>query len=126
MKVRRGAALVPAAAFLGAVLSGCAGSHGLALARQACNDVNRSLAIYQSSQKLPASESQAEQEQALSQLRAALPIAASAAGEDSQWQALMTTLSESTRVPESGLVHALSAQCAVVESSGQDSSATGG
>lgn len=116
----RGAAAVSVAAALGAGLSGCASSNGLALARKACSDVDRSLSLYQSSEQLPmSSRSEAEQAQALDQLRAALPIAASAAGDDSQWQALMTTLSESTRVPESDLVHALAAQCAVADGNGE-------
>lgn len=119
LSLRKGAAVLSVAAALGACLSGCVGSNGLALARNACTDVDRSLSIYNSSQQLPASSrSEAEQAQALEQLREALPIAASAAGENSQWQALMTTLSESTRVPESDLVHALSAQCAAVDGSG--------
>ena len=50
--------------------------------------------------------------QALIQLSDALPLAAIAAGEDTEWQALDATLSETSRVPERNLVHALSAQCA--------------
>ena len=41
-----------------------------------------------------------------------MPIAATAAGEAPQWQALMATLAESSRgVPESYLVGALQQQC---------------
>ena len=46
-------------------------------------------------------------QQAYTQLRLALPIAAEAAYRDGQWQALMTTVSESNRVPETTLVPAL-------------------
>ena len=49
--------------------------------------------------------------EALDQVRLALPLAALAAGEDTSWQALEATLSESSRVPLSNLVTALSAQC---------------
>lgn len=123
----RRAAAVLAAVAVGAGLSSCAGGNALALARKACGDVDRSLSAYRSSQQAPDStQSEAEQALALSQLRAALQIAANAAGENSQWQALMTTLSESTRVPESDLVHALTAQCAVAEGGGQEPPATAG
>jgi len=50
--------------------------------------------------------------EALDQIRAALPLAAVAAGEDTTWQALEATLSESNRVPLRYLLPALSAQCA--------------
>jgi hypothetical protein len=100
-------------------LSGCANSDGLALARKACRHVDRSLALYRSAGQRPASARAAGiQARALAQLRSALPIAATAAGEEPQWQALMTTLSESTRVPESKLVYALEAQCAAVSANG--------
>ena len=49
---------------------------------------------------------------ALTLLREALQPAALAGSNDGDWQALMTTLSESNRVPESKLVPALSAQSA--------------
>ena len=61
------------------------------LARQACRHVGASLALYQSS--LHASSpavARAEQAQAVGQLRQALPIASTAAGEAGQFQALMT------------------------------------
>ena len=48
----------------------------------------------------------------MAQLRDALPLAATAAGEAGQYQALMATLDESDHLPESLLVHALGAQCA--------------
>lgn len=51
------------------------------------------------------------------QLRQALPIAAQAAYHDGQWQSLMTTVSESSRVPESTLVSALRDQCQQADSS---------
>lgn len=101
-------------------LSGCANAHALALVRQACTHVERSLDLYQRSSRAssPAVQ-QAEAAAALQELRAALPLAASAAGENAQWQAFSTTLSESSRVPESDLVVALRQQCADVSSGGQ-------
>jgi hypothetical protein len=113
------AVAVVVAMVLAAGISGCTNRNGLALARQACSHVDRSLAIYHSAERSPGSAGAAgEQAQALAQLRSALPITASAAGEATQWQALMTTLSESARVPESDLVHALEAQCAVPNGNG--------
>ena len=50
--------------------------------------------------------------QALGDVRRALPLAAIAAGEDTSWQALEATLSETNRVPLPRLVRALTAQCA--------------
>jgi hypothetical protein len=51
------------------------------------------------------------------ELRTALPIAAEAAYDDGQWQALMTTLSESNRIAPSTLIPALTQQCATTTSS---------
>jgi hypothetical protein len=110
----RGAAGIVAAAALALSLAGCASNAGgLSLARRACQHVDTSLSIYRTAEEDPASSAFAgEQARANEQLREALPIAASAAGESSQWQALMATLSESTRLPESDLEPALQAQCA--------------
>lgn len=101
-------------------LSGCANSHALALVHQACTHVDRSLSLYQRSttDAVPAT-AQADSAAALAQLRLALPLAATAAGENPEWQAFMTTLSESSRVPESDLVSALGQQCAAVDSAAQ-------
>jgi hypothetical protein len=61
----------------------------------------------------------AKQKQALGQLRDALPLAADAAGEAGQFQALMSTLAESDHLPESLLVHALGEQCAAADSNSE-------
>ncbi len=100
-------------------LAGCANHDGTDLARQACRHVRSSLALYQSSLHAPSpAVATAQQSQAVAQLRDALPLAATAAGEAGQFQALMATLAESDDLPESLLVHALSAQCAAADSSG--------
>ena len=101
-------------------LSGCSNAHALSLVRQACTHVERSLALYQASTTAasPAVQ-QSESAEALAQLRQALPLAASAAGENAQWQAFSATLSESSRVPESYLVVALRQQCTDVSNGGQ-------
>jgi hypothetical protein len=98
-------------------LAGCASHNGTDLARQACGHVERSLTLYRSSLHAasPALVT-AQQAQAVNQLRDALPIASTAAGEAGQYQALMATLAESDHLPESLLVHALGEQCAAADS----------
>ncbi|HMK99070.1 MAG TPA: hypothetical protein VK428_02660 [Acidimicrobiales bacterium] len=81
--------------------------------------MDRSLSLYQASTTTSSSATaQADSAAALQQLRDALPLAATAAGEDAEWQAFMTTLSETSRVPESDLVTALSQQCSSVADGG--------
>lgn len=113
---------VTAVAVLAAVgLGACANSDALGLVRKACTHVQRSLVLYQESTRAASPAAvQSDNAAALDQLRVALPLAATAAGENSQWDAFMTTLSESSRVPESDLVRALQAQCADVSSGGQE------
>ncbi|MDE3086769.1 MAG: hypothetical protein KGJ77_08380 [Acidobacteriota bacterium] len=117
---RRGRATAALAACVvaGAVATACSRGDALALARQACGNVQRSIALYDRSTTEPSAARQADAAAAVAQLRAALPLAAKAAGEDSQWQALVTTLSESSRVAEADLVPALRAQCADAATSG--------
>ena len=96
---------------LGTFLSAC-GDSGTTLAKQACSHVDRSLVLLaESAHQTNASSSSLLQQKAYLQLRQALPIAAQAAYHDGQWQALMTTVAESNRVPETTLVDALKAQC---------------
>jgi hypothetical protein len=99
-----------------ALATGCAAQDGAALAKQACGYVNSSLSLYQSS-LTPAHHYEAMhlQDQAYNELQLGLQPAAIAAGDDPRWQALMTTISESARVPEAVLVSALQQQCAVAD-----------
>ena len=79
----------------------------------------RSLTLYDASLHASSpAQASAQRAQAVAQLRDALPIAATAAGEAGQFQALMATLDESDHLPESLLVHALGEQCAAAASSG--------
>jgi hypothetical protein len=109
-----GVGLVVAA---GLGLAAC-GDGGASSARQACGHVSTSLAIYKRS-VASTDPTQAARLASLAnlQLSDALGLAAQAASQNGQWQALMTTLSEQGRVPESDLVGALTAQCAVADSS---------
>ncbi|MHB8680487.1 MAG: hypothetical protein ACYDA2_00105 [Acidimicrobiales bacterium] len=100
-------------------LAGCANSNALGLVRQACGHVQRSFGLYQAATSASDAAHQAADEAAAhEQLRQALPLAAKAAGESPEWSALSTTLSESSRVPESDLVSALHQQCADIGSGG--------
>jgi hypothetical protein len=98
--------------------TGCGTQNGNALAKQACTDVNASIALYDSSiaAKNPAKKMQLQNE-AYERLQLALQPAALADGDNGQWQALMATISESSRVPEGVLVSALRQQCSVADGS---------
>jgi hypothetical protein len=107
---------VAATVGLGITLSACSDS-GESLARMACAHVDRSITdLHQASKAAGPTQAGALQQQAVAQLRAALPIAAEAAYDSGQWQALMTTLSESNRVSPNTLVPALTQQCAQARS----------
>lgn len=102
---------------VGAVVSAC-GNSGLTLARQACTHVDRSITLLHQAQQQPTVyEGTRLDQQAYDALRAAMPIAAEAAYHDGQWQALMTSLSESDRVPEATLVPSLQAECSMATNS---------
>jgi hypothetical protein len=106
-----------AALGLGAVLSAC-GTSGTGLAQQACHHVNRSIALLsEAGRETDTSVAAQLRLKAYDQLRDALPIAAEAAYADGQYQALMTTVAESSRVSETTLVPALQAQCQSADSS---------
>jgi hypothetical protein len=108
------------------VVSGCANQRGLDLARQACVHVDRSLVLYREASAEPTSQiGGTERSEALTQLREALPLAASATGESSEWQGLMATLAESAHVPESDLVKALTQQCDNASNGGVGQGPTG-
>ena len=100
------------------IVSGCAAQDGAALAKQACGYVDSSISFYESSLS-PANRTESVylQDQAYDQLQLGLQPAAIAAGDDPKWQGLMTTISESSRVPERVLVSALQQQCAVADAS---------
>jgi hypothetical protein len=94
-------------------LAACS-SGGTDLARQACGHVGKSVALFKQAENAPTqTTANTLAEQAYVQLRDALPLAAKAAAADGQWQALMTTLSETNRVGEQYLITSLQDQCAV-------------
>jgi hypothetical protein len=99
-------------------LSACGQQSGLGLARKACTHVTVSIRDYQASQQPGLSSSAANQleTKADAELRAALPLAASANSDDGSWNTLMTTLSEISTIDEGHLMPALRAQCSLATS----------
>jgi len=98
---------------LGAALTSCSGQGSGSLAGQACAHIERGITAADEAASRPAQAARLRAE-ALAQIRVAVPLAAVAAGEDTTWQALEATLSESSRVPLRYLLPALQAQCAGV------------
>ena len=102
-----------AAAIISSLVASCSSSpDATAYGRQACQDVYRSLALFQRSQSEPPATAARMQAQALAELRTAVQPASLANATSGVWQPLMATLSESSRVPEANLVNALRQQCA--------------
>jgi hypothetical protein len=101
----------------GVGLAACSGG-AQSLAQAACVHVKRSITLYnEATASSDPTRSASLDQQAYIQLLDALPLAAQAAGKDAQWQALMTTVSESSRVSESHLIGAMTDQCAVADQS---------
>jgi hypothetical protein len=112
---------------LGVGLTGCASNAALGLVQQACHHVQISLALYRASQRAPnAAVADQDLAEAGNQLQTASPLASEAAGEAPQWQALMATLAENSRLPESDLVSALQDQCAVAQNGGDTTPSSAG
>ncbi|HXC78718.1 MAG TPA: hypothetical protein VNU19_16910 [Candidatus Acidoferrum sp.] len=95
------------------VLSSCGGGGANALGDQACTHVERSLTLFRQASHAVGTKATALEASANDELRSALRPASLAASQDgADWQALAATISESSRVAESDLVHALSDECA--------------
>jgi len=95
----------------GALVTGCSSQDAKALAQQACTHVERGLAVEHEASTAGAAQASQLDAEALDQIRDAVPLAAEAAGDDTTWQALEATLSESSRVPLRYLLPALTSQC---------------
>jgi len=96
----------------GGLFTGCASQDAAPLAGQACAHVDRALTAEHRAGSAGTGQAAHLESEALDQVRAALPLAAEAAGVDTTWQPLDATLSESNRVPLRFLLPALAAQCA--------------
>ena len=95
----------------GSALSACGASAG-DLARASCTHVNSSLGLLtRAGQATDPAVAAKLRNQAYLALLPAIPIAAQASYHDITWEALSTTLSEASRVPEADLAPSLRAQC---------------
>ena len=101
------------------VLSSCGTNGAVADARKACVLVKRAVAIQTQSESpsLSADQRSALEGRAMSELLKATPSAADATSLDGSWNALMTTINESERVPLKNLVPSLTRLCKVADSS---------
>jgi len=116
---RSGTPLATAGALLASalLLASCGSGGATDQARAACKKVDRSIALYKRATATPPpADSDAMQNRSQALLLSALGDAARATSGDGSFNALMTTLSEATRVPEGLLVPSLSRQCQVVAS----------
>jgi hypothetical protein len=114
---QRWALAIIVVAALSVGLAACS-SGGADMARQACGHVDKSLALFKRAEQAPTqADANTLAVRAYVELRNALPLAAKAAASDGQFQALMTTLSETNRVGEQYLVISLRDQCAAAQQS---------
>ena len=97
----------------GGLFTGCASQDATPLANQACAHVKRALAAEHAMDSVSSHQAARLRSEALDQVRAALPLAAEAAGDDTTWQPLVATLSESNRVQLNYLLPTLASQCSV-------------
>jgi hypothetical protein len=113
--------LVPVSALVLAsvTLSSCGTSGAVIDARASCVLVKRALAIQTQSEapNLTAAQRATLEGRAMSELLKATPKAADATSIDGSWNALMTTINESERVPLKNLVPSLTRLCKVADSS---------
>ena len=113
--------LVPLSALVlsGAVLSSCGTNGAVADARASCVLVKRAVALQSQSEvpTLTPTQRNSLEGQAMSELLKATPKAADATSIDGSWNALMTTINESERVPLKNLVPSLTRLCKVADSS---------
>lgn len=100
-------------------LSSCGTNGAVADARASCVLVKRAIALQNQSEApdLTTTERATLGGRAMSELLKATPAAADATSIDGSWNALMTTINESERVPLKNLVPSLTRLCQVADSS---------
>jgi hypothetical protein len=112
--------LVPLSALVlsSVVLSSCGTNGAVADARASCVLVKRAVALQSQSEvpTLTPTRRNSLEGQAMSELLKATPKAADATSIDGSWNALMTTINESERVPLKNLVPSLTRLCKVADS----------
>jgi hypothetical protein len=101
------------------VLSSCGTSGAVTDARASCVFVKRAVALQSQSEApaLTATQRNSLEGRAMSELLRATSKAADATSIDGSWNALMTTINESERVPLKNLVPSLTRLCKVADSS---------
>jgi hypothetical protein len=101
------------------IFSSCGTSGAVGDARASCVLVKRAIALQTQSETphLSAAQRASIQGRAMSELLKATPKAADATSIDGSWNALMTTINESERVPLKNLVPSLRRLCQVADSS---------
>jgi hypothetical protein len=104
---------------MGVVLSACGTSGAVTDARASCVLVKRAIELQTRSEatSLSAPQRSRLEGRAMSELLKATPAAADATSLDGSWNALMTTINESERVPLKDLVPSLTRLCKVADSS---------
>jgi hypothetical protein len=107
----RSVALLLTVGSMSMLLAAC-GSNSDAFGNQACVHVEQSITWFKQSTETTGASAKALVTKASDALASALRPASLAASGDTNWQALAATLSESSRVTESQLVHALADECA--------------
>ncbi len=107
--------VIPVTVLLSGILLTACGNSATHNAQQACRYVQESISDYNlsKSQANPALTA-GFQNKALVLLGKALPLAAVASGTNGAYQALQTTLSQTSLVPEHLLINALTRQCAQI------------
>ena len=99
-------------------LAAC-GQDGIGNARAACRFVDRGISLYdQSTRTTDLATQQRLRDLARSQFLQGVGLAGAANSQSGQWNALMTTLTEASRVPVGNLVPTLRRQCRIAESNG--------
>jgi hypothetical protein len=100
------------------VLASCGTSGAVTDARASCVLVKRAIALEKQSEapSLGAAQRTTLEGEAMSALLRATPKAADATSIDGSWNALMTTINESERVPLKSLVPSLTRLCNVADS----------
>ncbi|HUZ39764.1 MAG TPA: hypothetical protein VMU68_00025 [Acidimicrobiales bacterium] len=100
-------------------LSSCGTNGAVADARASCVLVKRAIALQTQSEApdLTTTQRASIEGRAMSELLKATPKAADATSIDGSWNALMTTINESERVPLKNLVPSLTRLCQVADSS---------
>ena len=101
------------------VLSSCGTNGAVTDARASCVLVKRAITIQTQSEAptLSAAQRTTLEGRSMSELLKATPKAADATSIDGSWNALMTTINESERVPLKNLVPSLTRLCRVADSS---------